>query len=170
MESRVIPIALIGIVVAIAVSLYLGWPAATVLQEEDLSELMIDAQGQLAKGQETATMNAKAVTGFVDKVVLNQATAMVVGWAVDLEAGTPAVGVVVLVNGRSAAHGAPGLARPDVAAYLKREGTLNSGYSLQVPLPAETAGAKPVLRVFAISASGAVNELHYGAGLALPQR
>jgi hypothetical protein len=91
--------------------------------------------------------------------------AKVIGWAVDMETGTPASTVVVVANGEVIGEGAPSIDRPDVALFVGKPRAVRSGFTITASIPARVSSlaiGKPFIQVFGISASGVASELGIG--------
>jgi hypothetical protein len=86
------------------------------------------------------------------------------GWAVDRDAGSPAVNVVAAVGGKIVAQAAPSTDRPDIMRRLRDRAYLASGFVLEVP-PGSIPGARvQAVRIYGLSRSGKATELGYGPG------
>ena len=91
--------------------------------------------------------------------------ANVMGWAVDMEAGSPASRVVVVANGQVVGEGRPTIDRPDVAQFVGKPGAVRSGFAFTASIPVKVlqmSAGEPFVQVFGISASGVASELGIG--------
>jgi hypothetical protein len=169
MESRIVPVAIVGVAVAVVLAVFF-WPSSEPpVTSGEMAQLHIDVGGALVLGGGSRPARNASLRGWVDAMRIEPAGLVLEGWAGDVQAGTPAATVVVLVDGRLAARGGAGLARVDVAQAWKKESLTPTGYSVSVPLT-RPADSKSVVRVFAIDGSGRVNELEYNSSLPLPHR
>lgn len=106
------------------------------------------------------------IAGWIDSVTfLKYGTPVIAGWAADRDRKEPAALVAVVAGGRVVGIALTGIPRPDVAAALGEPGFAAAGFA--VPIPAGRFEGSEV-RVFALSADGAVAELRRPGGVSIP--
>ena len=104
-----------------------------------------------------------AVDGWVDAVRRRREGTLFSGWASDGDHRKPADQVLVFVD-REANHEHHTVwSRPDVAKTLQAPSLKRSGFRVVVPAYVFDQDPAPVVRVFAISGTGAASELRYHA-------
>lgn len=123
-------------------------------------------EGATLRTEPPLTPDAARLTGWADSVMfLKYGTPVITGWAADLGRREPAALVAAVAGGRVVGIALPGRLRPDVAAALGAPGFAAAGFA--VPVPAGRFEGTAV-RVFALSADGAVTELQPPGGVTVP--
>lgn len=123
-------------------------------------------EGDGLRAEPPLTPDAARLAGWADGVaILKYGTPVITGWAADLARREPAALVAAVAGGRVVGIALTGIARPDVAAALGGPGVAGAGFA--VPVPAGRFEGTAV-RIFALSADGAVTELRPPGGVTVP--
>lgn len=101
------------------------------------------------------------IHGFVDEVEVGGDAIMFQGWARDAETGTPAIRIVLMIDGKPVHMVRPWLGRPDVAkAYGDRE--VVYGFIIEIPQTLFSGIARRQVEVIALNERNLSNELVWG--------
>jgi len=121
----------------------------------------VDNGGSLLKssGGKTYIVEERIKFGSVDKVIHNGSSLTLIGWSADTQVMEPVQTIVAFVDGKFTCATNPSLRRQDVANHFQAASVEFSGYSLSCPFDGSSLGRES-LRVFGISPTGAVGELH----------
>ena len=128
--------------------------------KEGLSGFALDGQNitDLATGESSHLVSKKA--GYVRRLPTNQedGTAVLAGWAADVEAGRLVDSLLVFVDGHLVHEGRTEIDRPDVSKSLQNEALQKSGF--EILLPRQTLKQSRETRVIA-SSNGVFSEVHF---------
>ncbi len=127
----------------------------SLLANQDGSESIV------SPGGETIAIMPGTMDGAVDAVRQQEAHTRVSGWASDGEHSRPADQVVIFVNGEANHYGHDVVSRSDLAKACVSPSIVQAGFDVILPGLLFERDRPPIVRVFAISASGIAAELRY---------
>ena len=127
----------------------------SLLKNQDGSESIVSPRG------ETIRIVPGTMDGAVDAVRQQEAHTRVSGWASDGEHRGPADQVVIFVNGEANHYGHKVVSRSDLVKAFGAPSLLRASFDVILPGLVFERDRPPVVRVFAISASGTASELRY---------